>query len=44
MRRRAAAGMRVLGYAPDGDEGALRHAGAEVLWSLDELPRRLGFC
>jgi hypothetical protein len=35
--------MRALGYALDGDEAALREAGAEVLWSLDELPRRLGF-
>jgi HAD superfamily hydrolase (TIGR01509 family) len=39
----AAAGMRALGYALDSDEAALREAGAEVLWSLDELPRRLGF-
>jgi len=32
------AGMRVLGYAADGDEEALRRAGAESLNSLDELP------
>ena len=37
-----AAGMRVQGYAADGDEGALRAAGAEILWSLGELPARLG--
>jgi HAD superfamily hydrolase (TIGR01509 family) len=33
-----AAGMRALGYAADGDEEALRRAGAESLKSLDELP------
>jgi HAD superfamily hydrolase (TIGR01509 family) len=37
-----AAGMRVHGYAADGDEAALRAAGAEILWSLRELPARLG--
>ena len=37
-----AAGMRVLGYAADADEAALRAAGAELLWSLEELPARLG--
>jgi len=43
VKAAAAAGMRALGYAADSDEAALRRAGAEVLWSLDELPRRLGF-
>ena len=33
-----AAGMRVLGYAADSDEAALRGAGAEVFYSLEELP------
>jgi HAD superfamily hydrolase (TIGR01509 family) len=33
-----AAEMRVLGYAADSDESALRAAGAEIVWSLDELP------
>lgn len=38
-----AANMRVLGYAADSDEQALREAGAtEILRSLDELPRLLG--
>ncbi len=37
-----AAGMRVLGYAADSDEHALRGAGAEILRSLPELPKRLG--
>ena len=37
-----AAGMRVHGYAADGDEAALRAAGAEILWSLRDLPVRLG--
>jgi HAD superfamily hydrolase (TIGR01509 family) len=37
-----AAGMRVLGYAADSDEEALRGAGAEILWSLAELGGRLG--
>jgi HAD superfamily hydrolase (TIGR01509 family) len=32
-----AAGMRVLGYAADSDEAALRAAGAETFYSLDEL-------
>jgi HAD superfamily hydrolase (TIGR01509 family) len=36
-----AAGMRVHGYAADGDEAALRAAGAEILWSLRDLPARL---
>ncbi len=38
-----AAGIRVLGFAPDGDGAALTEAGAaEVLGSLAELPARLG--
>jgi HAD superfamily hydrolase (TIGR01509 family) len=37
-----AAGMRVLGYAADSDEDALRGAGAEILGSLTELPGVLG--
>jgi beta-phosphoglucomutase-like phosphatase (HAD superfamily) len=37
-----AAGMRVIGYAADGDEAALRRAGAEILHALDELPDLLG--
>lgn len=37
------AGMRVLGYAVDSDELALRQAGAEILRSLDDLPALLGF-
>jgi HAD superfamily hydrolase (TIGR01509 family) len=32
-----AAGMRVIGYGADADEGALRRAGAEIVQSLDEL-------
>jgi HAD superfamily hydrolase (TIGR01509 family) len=36
------AGMRALGYAADSDELALRHAGAEVMYSLAELPRLIG--
>lgn len=35
------AGMRVLGYAADSDEQALRQAGAEVFRSLNELPTLL---
>jgi HAD superfamily hydrolase (TIGR01509 family) len=35
------AGMRVFGYASDSDEQALRQAGAEILHSLEDLPRRL---
>ncbi len=37
-----AAGMRVLGYTADSDETALREAGAELVASLDEVPRLLG--
>ena len=33
-----AAGMRALGYAGDADPDALAAAGAEVIWSLGELP------
>jgi HAD superfamily hydrolase (TIGR01509 family) len=36
------AGMRVLGYFADSDEVALRQAGAELMPSLDHLPRLLG--
>ncbi len=36
------AGMRALGYVADSDEAALRQAGAELMESLDELPRLLG--
>jgi HAD superfamily hydrolase (TIGR01509 family) len=36
------AGMRAIGYAADGDEWALREAGAEILRSMDELPQLLG--
>jgi HAD superfamily hydrolase (TIGR01509 family) len=32
-----AAGMRVIGYAADSDPAALREAGAELMWSLQEL-------
>jgi HAD superfamily hydrolase (TIGR01509 family) len=38
----AAAGMRVLGYVADSDEAALRQAGAELMQTLDQLPRLLG--
>jgi HAD superfamily hydrolase (TIGR01509 family) len=37
-----AAGMRAIGYAADSDETALRHAGAEILHTLVELPELLG--
>ena len=37
-----AAGMRVLGYAADSDEAALRAAGAETFTAMGELPARLG--
>lgn len=33
-----AAGMRAIGYAADSDEHALRNAGAEIIWSMDQLP------
>jgi HAD superfamily hydrolase (TIGR01509 family) len=35
------AGMRAIGYAADSDETALRHAGAEILHTLIELPEML---
>jgi beta-phosphoglucomutase-like phosphatase (HAD superfamily) len=37
-----AAGMRAVGYAADSDEYALRHAGAEIIRSLEGLPELLG--
>ncbi len=37
-----AAGMRAIGYAADSDERALGGAGAELVWTLSELPERLG--
>jgi HAD superfamily hydrolase (TIGR01509 family) len=37
-----AAGMRAIGYAADSDETALGKAGAELVWSLGELPGLLG--
>jgi HAD superfamily hydrolase (TIGR01509 family) len=37
-----AAGMRAVGYAADSDEHALRNAGAEIIRSLDGLPKLLG--
>lgn len=36
-----AAGMRAIGYAADSDEAALRAAGAEIVHSLEEVPRLL---
>ncbi len=36
------AGMRVLGYAADSDEAALRRAGAETISAFDQLPALLG--
>jgi len=36
------AGMRVFGYAADGDEQTLRAAGVEIVRSLQELPLLLG--
>ena len=36
------AGMRVLGYAADSDEAALKAAGAEIVHSLDDVPALLG--
>jgi HAD superfamily hydrolase (TIGR01509 family) len=41
-RAAVAAGMRVLGYAPDSDAHALRDAGAEIVMSLAEVPALLG--
>ncbi len=37
-----AAGMRVIGYAADSDDAALREAGAEIVHSLDVVPGLLG--
>jgi len=37
-----AARMRVLGFAADSDELALRDAGAEIVHSLEEVPELLG--
>jgi HAD superfamily hydrolase (TIGR01509 family) len=37
-----AAGMRVLGYAADSDEQALRDAGAQVVGSLEQAVREIG--
>ena len=37
-----AAGMRVLGYAPEGDGAALRDAGAEAFEDMADLPGLLG--
>ncbi len=42
VRAAVAAGMRVLGFAADGDAAALREAGAEVIHSLAQLPGKLG--
>jgi HAD superfamily hydrolase (TIGR01509 family) len=42
VRAAVSAGMHPLGYAADGDERALSDAGAEIVHSLDELPRLLG--
>ncbi len=36
-----AAGMRAIGYTADSDEDALRHAGAETIHSLSDLPTLL---
>jgi HAD superfamily hydrolase (TIGR01509 family) len=41
VRAARAAGMRVLGYAPDGTAAALAALGAEPLRDLRELPARL---
>jgi HAD superfamily hydrolase (TIGR01509 family) len=42
VRGAVAAGMRVIGYAADSDERALSEAGAEIVHSLEELPRLVG--
>jgi HAD superfamily hydrolase (TIGR01509 family) len=42
VRAAVAAGMRVLGYAADSDERALREAGAEILRSMEDLLETLG--
>lgn len=38
-----AAGMRALGYAPEGGGACLTHEGAETFESMAELPALLGF-
>ncbi len=38
----SAAAMRVFGYSADSDPAALERAGAELLWSLAELPPLFG--
>jgi HAD superfamily hydrolase (TIGR01509 family) len=38
VRAAQAAGMRVVAYAPDGDEAGFRSAGAETVSAMDELP------
>jgi HAD superfamily hydrolase (TIGR01509 family) len=42
VRAGISAGMRVLGHAADSDEAALRDAGAEIAWSMSEVPALLG--
>ena len=42
VRAGVAAGMRVLGYAADGDARVLGGAGAELISSMVEVPERLG--
>jgi HAD superfamily hydrolase (TIGR01509 family) len=41
VRAGVSAGMRTLGYCANGEASGLRDAGAEVLRTLDELPRLL---
>ena len=41
VRAARAAGMRVLGYAPDGDGDALAALGAELLRDMRDVPARL---
>ena len=42
VRAAVAAGMRVLGYVPQGDGTVLREAGAEVFHDMADLPALLG--
>lgn len=42
VRAASAAAMRVFGYAADSDPATLERAGAELLWSLAELPPLFG--
>jgi HAD superfamily hydrolase (TIGR01509 family) len=42
VRGARAAGMRVLGYAPDGQASRLQSEGAEIFSSMREVPARLG--